>query len=56
MCLVNQLYCVSFITEPAMLYQLISVSLQTKIDTLFKLKHDDLRKAIGIENLQDIFF
>ena len=40
-----------------MLYQLISVSLQTKIDTLFKLKHDDLRKAIGaIENLQDIFF
>ena len=54
--LVNQLFSVSYITEPVMLYQLVSIALATPVDQLFdkgQLMRTELK---DIEKLTDIFF
>ena len=54
--LVNQLFSVSYITEPVMLYQLVSFALDTPIDQLVARGQQMRAELKDIELLRDIFF
>lgn len=55
--LMNQLFSVSYFTEPAMLYHLVAISLNLELPALTKMNKRELLKRLNpIENLRDIFF
>lgn len=55
--LINQLFSLTYFTEPAMLYQLIAVSLGEALPAFIERKKKEISSKLSrIEDLRDIFF